>query len=31
MPDSVKEVVEEELNKLGFLDHHSPEFRYHGT
>ena len=27
MPDSVKEVVEEELNKLSFLDNHSAEFR----
>lgn len=28
MPDSIKEVVEEELNKLSFLDNHSAEFRY---
>ena len=28
MPDSVKQVVEEELNKLSFLDNHSAEFRY---
>ena len=27
IPDSVKEVVEEELNKLSFLDNHSAEFR----
>ena len=28
MPDSVREVVDEELNKLGFLDNHSAEFRW---
>ena len=26
MPDAIKEVIEEELNKLGFLDNHSSEF-----
>ena len=26
VPDAIKEVIEEELNKLGFLDNHSSEF-----
>ena len=27
LPDAVKDVIEEELNKLSFLDNHSSEFR----
>ena len=27
LPKAVDEVIEEELNKLSFLDNHSPEFR----
>ena len=27
VPEAVEEVIEEELNKLSFLDNHSPEFR----
>lgn len=27
LPKAVEEVIEEELNKLSFLDNHSPEFR----
>ena len=27
LPQAVEEVIEEELNKLSFLDNHSPEFR----
>ena len=26
VPDAIKEVIDEELNKLGFLDNHSSEF-----
>lgn len=28
VPKPVEEVIEEELNKLSFLDNHSSEFRY---
>lgn len=28
LPKPVEEVIEEELNKLSFLDNHSSEFRY---
>lgn len=27
IPDKINEVIEEELNKLSFLDNHSSEFR----
>ena len=27
VPEAVQEVIEEELNKLSFLDNHSAEFR----
>ena len=27
VPQAVSDVIEEELNKLSFLDNHSPEFR----
>ena len=27
LPESVREVIDEELNKLSYLDNHSPEFR----
>ncbi len=30
LPDFVKEVFEEELDKLSFLDNHSAEFRWVG-
>ena len=28
VPEKVNEVIEEEINKLSFLDNHSSEFRY---
>lgn len=28
IPDAVQVVIEEELNKLGFLEGHSSEFKY---
>ena len=31
LPSAVEEVVEEELNKLSFLDNHSAEFRCAST